>query len=273
MRAQVAALFTPQAIALFAIMLAALAVAQVYGVGEIVDAILVGIAWGTAGWAGLLALKHFIGAVIDAAGETTLPPIEADAKTAADALVVLGVSFLTAVLLRARDQENIFAKDEAPVKDTPPVKKPAPVAKGWKDYAASKGVDTSKVLYRGDSRPPNVIFKEGFQTRGTATDLQDYVLHNTPSDFVSTSKSEDVATSFAQKEAANSGSGYTYFVSPQNDGIDVNQVLGDDHLFADEQEMAFPGGVGSQDILGAQQIGPDGLPTGPFIPNPGFSPP
>jgi len=139
MRAQVAALYTPQAIALMALMMAVLAVAQLYVAGEIVDSILIAFAWASAGWAGLVALKRFIGAVIDAAGETALPPIEADAKTAADALGLLGIAFITAVVARARDQENIFAKDEAPVKEPPPVKKPAPVAKGWKDYPSTAG--------------------------------------------------------------------------------------------------------------------------------------
>lgn len=273
MRAEVAALFTPRAIALLALMLAALAVAQFYGVGEIVDTILVGIAWATAGWAGLVALKHFIGAVIDAARATALPPIEADAKAAADALVVLGISFLTAVLLRARDQENVLAKDEGPAAEQapPPKKTPAPVAKGWKDYAASKGVDTSKAVFRGDSRPPSTVFQQGFQPKGTSTDLLDYAKNNTPSTFVSTSTDETVGAQFAQESAQDRGSGYMYVVSPSADGIDVNQTLGSASPYSYENEIAFPGGIPGSDILGAQQIGPDGSTIGPFIPNPGFS--
>jgi hypothetical protein len=134
LRGQVTALFTPQAIALFAVLLVGLAIAQFYGAGEALDAILVGFAWACAGFAGLLALQHFIGAIIDSARETTLPPIEADAKEAADALAVLGVSFLTALLLRARDQENIVSTEEPPPAEPLPVKKPPKVEKGWKDF-------------------------------------------------------------------------------------------------------------------------------------------
>jgi len=139
--AQVTAVFTPKAVALTAIMLAALAVAQAYGVGEIVDLILVGAAWAAAGWGGLVALKDFIGAVIDAAGQTSIAPIEADAAQAADALVVLGITFVTAVLLRAQDQEKMVSLEKPPPEEPVVVRKQGPT-KGWKEFpstAAEKG--------------------------------------------------------------------------------------------------------------------------------------
>jgi hypothetical protein len=136
LQAQVAALFTPRAIALTALMLAALAVAQAYGVGEIVDLILVAAAWAAAGWGGLVALKDFIAAIIDAAGQTTLAPIEADAAQAADALVVLGITFITAVLLRAKDQEKVVSLETPPPEAPMVVRKPE-APKGYKEFPST----------------------------------------------------------------------------------------------------------------------------------------
>jgi hypothetical protein len=154
--AQVTAVFTPKAVALTAIMLAALAVAQAYGVGEIVDLILVAAAWAAAGWGGLVALKDFIGAVIDAAGQTSIAPIEADAAQAAEALVVLGITFVTAVLLRAQDQEKMVSLEKPPAEEPVVVKKPAPVEKGWKDFpSTAEPANVAGAKPRGSTIGPN----------------------------------------------------------------------------------------------------------------------
>jgi len=159
--AQVTALFTPKAVALTAIMLAALAVAQAYGVGEIVDLILVAAAWAAAGWGGLVALKDFIAAIIDAAGQTTIAPIEADAEQAADALVVLGITFVTAVLLRAQDQEKMVSLEKPPPEEPVVVRKPEP-AKGWKEFpstaeTAPAGDGLGGAADRGGSGSPDFV--------------------------------------------------------------------------------------------------------------------
>lgn len=267
-------LLTPKAIALFAALAVVMAVSQAFGAGEVIDGLLVAAAWRYAGWQGLVALKNFITAIIDSAGETTLAPIQEDAQTAADALVVLGLTFLAAILHRAADQEKVISTEPDPPKeDVAPAKKPAPVITSWRDYAASKGVDTSKVVFRGDGRPPSTIFAEGFKPKGTATDLLDYAKNNSPSTFVGTSKLEAPATQFAQEAAQDRGAGYMYVVSPNVDGIDVNQALGAASPYPFENEFAYPGGLQPSSILGAQQISPDGSAIGPFIPNPGFSSP
>ncbi len=94
--------------------------------------------------------------------------------------------------------------------------------------------------YRGDSRSPDEVFSNGFQSRGNSTDLQAHALDNTrpPSAYVSTSRSADVAGDFADN---------VYVVRPRN-GIDVNQVLGSRSPFPDELEIAIPGGVSPSDI-------------------------
>lgn len=92
--------------------------------------------------------------------------------------------------------------------------------------------------YRGDSRGPQDIFENGFQPRGNNTNLLDYTTNNTPSNFVSTSKSSSVAGDFADN---------IYVVKPRN-GIDVNSTLGPKSPFPNELEIAIPGDVRPSDI-------------------------
>src|SRR5690606_10084474 len=72
--------------------------------------------------------------------------------------------------------------------------------------------------YRGDTRSPEVIFREGFQPRGNSADLFLHALDNTnpPSIYVSTSRSFGAAADFADN---------VYVVRPVG-GIDVNRALG-----------------------------------------------
>jgi len=125
---------TPKAVALLATMLASLPASKAFG-GGFVDDILVAAAWTYAGWPGLVSLKDFIAAIIGAAGQTRIEPIQDDARTAANAFLVLGLSFLAAIISRALDQEKVIslAKSAPPEAPVTPVKT-TPVAKGWKDF-------------------------------------------------------------------------------------------------------------------------------------------
>jgi hypothetical protein len=137
---------------------------------------------------------------------------------------------------------------------------------GASHIGAGGGTSKLKFTYRGDSRPPNVIFSEGFRPKGTNTDLKQYVLTNKPSIFVSTSKSEQVAKNFAGP------GGWVYTVNPGREGIDVNQKLGP-HVYQNEQEIAVKGGVKVKDIARARQLDDAGRDyTGPAIENPLFRP-
>ena len=101
------------------------------------------------------------------------------------------------------------------------------------------------------------IVANGFQPRGTSTDLQAHALDNTspPSIYVSTSKSADVASDFADN---------VYVVRPRN-GINVNATLGSRRPFPDELEIAIPGGVAPSDIRAVTQ-------GNVSILNPGYKP-
>jgi hypothetical protein len=113
----------------------------------------------------------------------------------------------------------------------------------------------NQITYRGDSREPEVIFNEGFQPKGTNTDLENYAATNEPSIYVSTSIDPDVASDFATMYGTRKGN--IYSVRSSN-GIDVNKTLGSKSPFPEEKEIAIPGGIESKNILGATPVNPDG---------------
>ncbi|MGF6109553.1 RHS repeat-associated core domain-containing protein [Pseudomonas frederiksbergensis] len=122
-------------------------------------------------------------------------------------------------------------------------------------------------LYRGDDREPWEIFEAGFEPLGDSTDLYLHALDNRspPSHFVSTSTSEKEASKFATGYGL--ADGYIY-VLKNIDGVDVNKELGAMSPHRRETEIAFPGGIKNQDIVGATPVYDDGSYKGYSIPNP-----
>ncbi|MEV7993965.1 ADP-ribosyltransferase [Streptomyces sp. NPDC086077] len=123
--------------------------------------------------------------------------------------------------------------------------------------AADRRVDVARItpepawrtacgtLYRADSRAPQVVFEEGFRPRDTVDgqyDLESYVLVNQPSPFVSTTYDHDLYKKWWK-------SGYNYYIDAPG-GIDVNRTIGDTHKWADQVEVAFPGGIDRKYIIG-----------------------
>ena len=106
--------------------------------------------------------------------------------------------------------------------------------------ARKKADNIPSFTFRGDRRAPSEIFEQGFQPRGTSVDLLDYAANNTPSIYVSTSRSASVAGDFAEN---------IYVVRPRY-GVDVNRALGRHSPFPDELEIAIPGGVSPADVRG-----------------------
>lgn len=122
----------------------------------------------------------------------------------------------------------------------------APNPVGWVDPF---GLTCKEIItYRGDTRPPETIFPEGFQTKGGNTDLYQYAAVNTPSIYLSTTTNIDVAVEFATKYGCCDG--YVYAVRSSN-GIDVNRTLGSQSPWPEEAEIAIPHGAKSEQILGA----------------------
>ncbi|MBQ0828080.1 ADP-ribosyltransferase [Streptomyces tagetis] len=100
-------------------------------------------------------------------------------------------------------------------------------------------------LYRSDSRGPAIVFEEGFHAKDVLTgqyDIEQYVLVNQPSPYVSTTYDHDLYKTWYK-------SGFNYYIDAPG-GIDVNKTIGDTHKWADQVEVAFPGGIQRQFIIG-----------------------
>ncbi|MEU2966912.1 ADP-ribosyltransferase [Streptomyces ardesiacus] len=147
----------------------------------------------------------------------------------------------------------------APAPAAAPVKA-APACPQFDDKtkaAADRGVDVDRItpepvwrttcgtLYRSDSRGPQVVFEEGFHAKDIQNgqyDVEKYVLVNQPSPFVSTTYDHDLYKTWYK-------SGYNYYIDAPG-GIDVNKTIGDTHKWADQVEVAFPGGIQRKYIIG-----------------------
>ncbi|MFJ9566803.1 ADP-ribosyltransferase [Streptomyces fuscichromogenes] len=104
---------------------------------------------------------------------------------------------------------------------------------------------TCGTLYRSDSRAPAVIFEEGFLPKDVVNgqyDVEKYVLVNQPSPYVSTTYDHDLYKTWYK-------SGYNYYIDAPG-GVDVNKTIGDTHKWADQVEVAFPGGILRQYVIG-----------------------
>jgi hypothetical protein len=103
-----------------------------------------------------------------------------------------------------------------------------------------EAVGEGNFVFRGDSRPPEVIFEQGMAARGDGTDLLAHALDNTspPSSYIGTSTDYEVAAGFNDQ---------VYVVRPV-DGIDVNATLGSMSPFPEESEIAIPWYISGSDI-------------------------
>ncbi|MFJ5550994.1 ADP-ribosyltransferase [Streptomyces sp. NPDC093225] len=102
-----------------------------------------------------------------------------------------------------------------------------------------------KQLYRSDSRPPETVFAQGFAPKDVLTgqyDIEQYVLVNQPSPYVSTTYDHDLYKTWWK-------SGWNYYVDAPG-GVDVNLTIGDTHKWASQVEVAFPGGIERRFIVG-----------------------
>jgi hypothetical protein len=100
-------------------------------------------------------------------------------------------------------------------------------------------------LYRSDSRGPKTIFEEGFTARAVKDgeyDIKKYVLTNKQSPYVSTTYDHDLYKGWDNSE-------YNYYIDAPG-GIDVNKTIGTAHKYANEVEVAFPGGIKRDFIVG-----------------------
>lgn len=125
------------------------------------------------------------------------------------------------------------------------------------------GLPQGEFLFRGDrsSRTPAIVFVTGFLPKGTNTDLIAHTRSNSVgSNFIATTRFPAIAAGFAGRN------GFVFLIRT-NRGIDVNSVLGSASRFPEQGEVAIPGAVFPQEIIGAFPLRRGRL-TGAFIPNP-----
>jgi hypothetical protein len=141
-----------------------------------------------------------------------------------------------------------------------PAKAAAPVCPRFDDpvhAAADRRVDVDRItpepvwrttcgtLYRSDGRGPATVFEQGFLPKDVIDgqyDIESYVLVNQPSPYVSTTYDHDLYKTWYK-------SGYNYYIDAPG-GVDVNATIGDQHRWADQVEVAFPGGIRTEFIIG-----------------------
>lgn len=100
-------------------------------------------------------------------------------------------------------------------------------------------------LYRSDSRGPEIVFEQGFAAKDVdhgQYDVMQYVLVNQPSPYVSTTYDHDLYRSWYK-------SGFNYYIDAPG-GVDVNRTIGSKHKYADQLEVAFPGGIRREYVIG-----------------------
>ncbi|MFD7296166.1 ADP-ribosyltransferase [Streptomyces sp. NPDC059897] len=202
-------------------------------------------------------------------------------------LAALPAAAVSVLALASAPSATASAPDSATAKPAASMAKAAPSCPVVPDrlYAAVNRVplerispepeyrDDCQTLYRADGRAPAVIFKEGFAPKDTVNgqyDLEQYVLKNQPSPFVSTTRDHDL---FKKWTKWMKGGAYNYYIDAPN-GIDVNETIGDTHKYADQVEVAFPGGVSSRFVIGACPINKETNTErmSECVSNPGFRP-
>ncbi|MFB9836085.1 scabin-related ADP-ribosyltransferase [Actinoallomurus acaciae] len=130
-------------------------------------------------------------------------------------------------------------------------------------------------LYRADTREPETIFIDGFQPRSPDNlDLYEFVQfgadENAAFGFVSTSESLEWARDWRS-------TGYVYELDSGR-GVDVVETMAAHSIaleFAEQTEVAFPGGVATEFIKGAWELIAATTPgesnaLGRWIPNPNY---
>ncbi|MEU5001147.1 DUF6531 domain-containing protein [Streptomyces sp. NPDC021622] len=130
-------------------------------------------------------------------------------------------------------------------------------------------------VFRGDMRHPFEIFKKGFHPKGTNEDIGQYALHDTPSNWVGTSKSAKQAGVFPQ---ASRGRGtWVYEIRGNGYGVDVNRSLGGAIRswirgtgFPTEREVIYRN-IDPSNIVRAERWR-YAMRTGEIIENPGYRP-
>ena len=140
---------------------------------------------------------------------------------------------------------------------------------GMDNYQRGKVGDSDypKLVYRGVNDDLRNVFDKGFTPWGKGEDIYEHALNNAspPSKYVCTSTSCEVAANYATNIM---GDGHAYIIRRPENGVDVNKVLGAKSPYPSDKEIAIPGPVPGNQVLGAIPVDKDGNLANYSIPNP-----
>ena len=127
--------------------------------------------------------------------------------------------------------------------------------------------ESEEYLFRGDKTKPDVVFKDGFKSKGASEDLYLHAIDSDdpPSNFISTSPIKAVGINFATSYKTKPGYLYTLRSIA---GHDLNTELGMQAPYPKEKEFAIHHRIHTEDILGVTPMKKDGSYVGYSIPNP-----
>ena len=129
------------------------------------------------------------------------------------------------------------------------------------EISSSISTKADDFVFRGDSRSPDNIFKNGFKSQGKDMDLLEHAAGylDESSGYVSTSTSENAARQFGGAD------GYVYKIRRPSNGVDVNATLGAASPHPSEKEIAFPLQIRNTSIISAQKKGSQTVLNNPYI--------
>ncbi|PHH59512.1 hypothetical protein CDD81_3127 [Ophiocordyceps australis] len=131
------------------------------------------------------------------------------------------------------------------------------------------------VFFRGDSRAPEEVFRDGFRPQGANMDLQQHLSFAGGSGYVSLSRSQAASRLYAFGRSADGNSaGYVYVVVPEQlpEGYYIPRLFPNDRTVRINREFAVAGAIPAGSIAGAYtyENGIADVPTG-WLPNQGYA--
>ncbi|POR35632.1 Uncharacterized protein TPAR_04178 [Tolypocladium paradoxum] len=120
-----------------------------------------------------------------------------------------------------------------------------------------KGSGKKGIFFRGDSQPPEQIFKHGFQPRGSDMNLKNHLSHRGKSGYVSISRSRAAAEGYAfGRTGEKQKLGYIYVVSPKGvpEGYWLPAMFSKDGAVKWNREFAAAGAIPATSIYGAYEV-------------------
>lgn len=151
---------------------------------------------------------------------------------------------------------------------------PAKISSAEVSKKAAPGGGKLGVLYRGDSRPPDEIFRIGFTPKGNDRSLQGKLSFHVNSAYVSTSRSPVAASMYAFGQTDNrQPTGYIYVLAPDGvpDGYWFPDIWRKDGPVLNNQEFAVDGSIPASSISHAYQVTQDNPSSRAIkIKNPGY---